>query len=65
MNPTLFLEMISSDSDTMKVKNDYERSRSRPTLVKESGSEHKNKCAYQIKINLLFNHDCKAPLKPF
>ena len=43
---------ISPDSDTDDIENDYENSKSGPTLAKEAGLSDKNKCAYQMKINV-------------
>ena len=50
MNATEVLELVLIKTP-MLLKNDYKRSRSRPTLAKEAGFKDKNKCAYQIKTN--------------
>ena len=50
-NPALFLELVLIQTPII-MKNNYERSRFRPTFAKEAGSRDKDNCAYQIKINL-------------
>ena len=51
MNPTLVLELVLIQT-LLTVKNDHERSRSRPTLAKKADPVPKKKCAYQIAIDL-------------
>ena len=48
MNATLVLGTVLIQTP-MTVKNDYERSRSRPTLAREAGSKEKNKCRTKLK----------------
>ena len=58
MNPILAVELVLIPTQ-ITVKNDYEKSRSIPTLAKKAWSMDINYCACQLKINL------SSPLKDF